>query len=169
MSQKSKLITCKHCGNEIAVSAKTCPHCGGKNKKPIYTKWWFWVITIVFLIGAIGSCGSKDSSSTKKETPTTVAPQSTSIISTKESTPVTVVKETKPTATVEEIKPTATVEVTKPTATIEVTKPKDNVSIEYMNALIKAETYSEIMHMRSQRLKFIVIRCICLNRAFMIS
>ena len=28
-----KLIKCKSCGADIAKSAKTCPHCGAKNKK----------------------------------------------------------------------------------------------------------------------------------------
>ena len=34
--KKSKTTICKHCGAEIATSAKACPKCGGKNKKPIY-------------------------------------------------------------------------------------------------------------------------------------
>ena len=38
MGKKSGLITCKHCGQVIAASAKTCPHCGGKNGKPVYKK-----------------------------------------------------------------------------------------------------------------------------------
>ena len=33
---REKLTTCKSCGEEIAKSAKTCPKCGGKNKKPIF-------------------------------------------------------------------------------------------------------------------------------------
>lgn len=33
MGKKSSLITCKHCGQVIAASAKACPHCGGKNGK----------------------------------------------------------------------------------------------------------------------------------------
>lgn len=28
-----KLINCQTCGQQIAAEAKTCPHCGGKNKK----------------------------------------------------------------------------------------------------------------------------------------
>lgn len=28
----SKLVKCKSCGQEIAKTAKTCPHCGAKNK-----------------------------------------------------------------------------------------------------------------------------------------
>ena len=44
------MTTCKACGQEIAKSAKTCPHCGAKNKKPIFTKWWFWLIIAVIFI-----------------------------------------------------------------------------------------------------------------------
>lgn len=58
---KSKLTTCKACGVEIAKSAKSCPHCGAKNKKPIYKKWWFWVI-IIILLSVIGSAGSGNDS-----------------------------------------------------------------------------------------------------------
>lgn len=36
MAKEPKMVTCKHCGAEIAASAKACPKCGGKNKKPFY-------------------------------------------------------------------------------------------------------------------------------------
>lgn len=55
------LITCKSCGKEIAASAKTCPHCGAKNKKPIQSTWWVWVLGLIIAIGVIG--GGNDSSS----------------------------------------------------------------------------------------------------------
>lgn len=62
--KKNKMITCKHCGQEIAVTAKTCPHCGGKNKKPIFKKWWFWVIIVIVLgIVAMGDSGSDEQAS----------------------------------------------------------------------------------------------------------
>jgi RNA polymerase subunit RPABC4/transcription elongation factor Spt4 len=41
-----KLIFCKACGKEMAKSAKTCPNCGKRNKKP------FW-ITLVVLVGIV--------------------------------------------------------------------------------------------------------------------
>lgn len=56
---KSKMTTCKHCGAEIAASAKVCPQCGGKNKPPIYKRWWFIVIIVLIVLSAIG--GSTDS------------------------------------------------------------------------------------------------------------
>lgn len=44
-----KMIKCHACGKEIASSAKTCPSCGAKQKKPIFKKWWFWVLVIIFI------------------------------------------------------------------------------------------------------------------------
>ncbi|MDR1615957.1 MAG: DUF4352 domain-containing protein [Syntrophomonadaceae bacterium] len=49
----AKMINCKTCQAEITSTAKICPNCGAKNKKPVFKKWWFWVI-IVIAIGAIG-------------------------------------------------------------------------------------------------------------------
>lgn len=53
-----KMTTCKACGSEIAHSAKTCPQCGAKNKKPFYKAVWFWAVVVVILIIAISSGGS---------------------------------------------------------------------------------------------------------------
>lgn len=55
---KSKMTTCKHCGAEIAASAKVCPHCGGKNKPPIYKRWWFIAIIVLIVLSAIGGSSS---------------------------------------------------------------------------------------------------------------
>lgn len=57
-----KMTTCKACGQEIAKSAKACPHCGAKNKKPIFKKWWFWAIVVVLIIsiGTSGNGGDND-------------------------------------------------------------------------------------------------------------
>lgn len=62
---KNKLTTCKACGQEMAKSAKACPHCGAKNKKPIFKKWWFWAIIVVLFIAIISSASNTDN---KKET-----------------------------------------------------------------------------------------------------
>lgn len=45
-----KMIKCHACNKEVASSAKTCPSCGAKLKKPIFKKWWFWVLVILFII-----------------------------------------------------------------------------------------------------------------------
>lgn len=46
----SKLTNCNTCGAEIAKSAKSCPHCGATNKKPIYKRVWFWVLILLAVI-----------------------------------------------------------------------------------------------------------------------
>lgn len=73
---KSKMTTCKHCGAEIAASAKVCPQCGGKNKPPIYKRWWFIAIIVLIVLSAIGGSsssfdGSASSSTTKASASTT--------------------------------------------------------------------------------------------------
>lgn len=64
----SKLVKCKSCGNDIASSAKTCPNCGAKNKKPIYKKVWFWILIVIVVIGIAGAAGGGSSSSKKDGT-----------------------------------------------------------------------------------------------------
>lgn len=56
---KNKMKICKHCGAEIAKSAKVCPVCGGKNPKPIYKRVWFWLLVIIVVFGVFGSSGGK--------------------------------------------------------------------------------------------------------------
>lgn len=65
---KSKMTTCKHCGAEIAASAKVCPQCGGKNKPPIYKRWWFIAIIVLIVLSAIGGSGSGSDSSASSST-----------------------------------------------------------------------------------------------------
>lgn len=69
----SKMIKCKTCGAEIASSAKTCPSCGAKNKKPLYTKWWFWLVILILVVDIFGNDDST------KNTSTTTAPTSTNL------------------------------------------------------------------------------------------
>lgn len=47
-----KLTACQTCGAEIAADAKTCPHCGAKNKvkKPVYKRPWFWILIVAVVI-----------------------------------------------------------------------------------------------------------------------
>lgn len=72
---KSKMTACKHCGAEIAASAKVCPQCGGKNKPPIYKRWWFIAIIVLIVLSAIG--GSSSSSDGSASSSTTKASAST--------------------------------------------------------------------------------------------
>lgn len=69
------MTTCKHCGAEIAASAKVCPQCGGKNKPPIYKRWWFIAIIVLIVLSAIG--GSSSSSDGSASSSTTKASAST--------------------------------------------------------------------------------------------
>lgn len=71
-------MKCKSCGAEFDVNF--CPYCGEKQveddvkenevpvknidiqpkskaKKPIYKKWWFWVIVVLLFFGIVGSLG----------------------------------------------------------------------------------------------------------------
>lgn len=68
---KDKMTTCKHCGQEIAASAKLCPHCGGKNKPPIYKRGWFIALIVLIILYAIGS--SDSSSNTASSTSTSAS------------------------------------------------------------------------------------------------
>ena len=60
----NKMTTCKTCGKEMAKSAKVCPSCGAKNKKPFFTKPWFIAIVALIIIGAIASSGKSKSGNT---------------------------------------------------------------------------------------------------------
>ena len=64
----AKIIKCKTCNAEVASSAKCCPSCGAKNKKPIYKRPWFIVIAFFIIIGAIGSAGDDETNSVNNET-----------------------------------------------------------------------------------------------------
>lgn len=53
-----KLGVCKACGKEIAKKAKTCPHCGAKNKKghPILLS----ILVVFVLVGVFASGGDDE-------------------------------------------------------------------------------------------------------------
>ena len=67
----SKMTKCKSCGGDIASSAKRCPSCGAKNKKPIYKRVWFWILVVVLLIAIFGFIASKVNPSDSIEIETT--------------------------------------------------------------------------------------------------
>lgn len=56
---KKNLTNCKVCGHEVAKSAKVCPNCGAKNKKPFYKRTWFIVLAVLVILSMITS-GGKD-------------------------------------------------------------------------------------------------------------
>lgn len=59
-----KMKQCSTCGRQIAKSARTCPYCGAKQKKPLLARPGFWILIILLIIIAAASCsGSSDSSS----------------------------------------------------------------------------------------------------------
>ena len=66
----SKMINCKNCNAEIAASAKICPSCGAKNKKPMYKKWWFIALVAIAVIAIGANLGSNGDDGTQ----TTSAP-----------------------------------------------------------------------------------------------
>lgn len=67
----AKIIPCKTCGKEIASTAKACPHCGARCKKPFFKKWWFWLIVVLLLLFIGASGGSEDTLAT--DSPAAVA------------------------------------------------------------------------------------------------
>lgn len=115
-----KTKKCKSCGKELPKDAKFCNECGAKFKKPIYTRWWFWVIAVVVFIVIVGAASEGD------ENPGAVRSQPS------ESVPVT--STPKPTETP---KPTPSPTV-KPTVEPTV-KPSENkgVSVESLCSLIE--------------------------------
>ena len=46
---------CKTCGKDMAKNAKHCPNCGAKNKKPVYKRFWVWLIAIIMIIALFGN------------------------------------------------------------------------------------------------------------------
>lgn len=66
----AKMVKCKTCGEEIAKSAKVCPHCGARQKKRVFLGIVLFIIGIsLFSAGINGfntSSTSQNSSDTQK-------------------------------------------------------------------------------------------------------
>lgn len=83
----NKMTNCKVCGAEIAASAKSCPKCGAKNKKPIWKLVGFWVLIVIILLAVIGAMGgssdtnASNHSTNNINTPTTQEPISYTSVS----------------------------------------------------------------------------------------
>ena len=113
----SKMTQCKSCAKEIATSAKSCPGCGAKNKKPIYKRVWFWIIAIIIVIGATGGSGTDDSKETNS-----VNIESEQEVSQNNSENTTAENKSE-------------------------NKVEDNIPTEYKSALRKAKIYADTMNM----------------------
>lgn len=62
-------MTCKNCKGTVDKKAVVCVHCGCKIKKPIYKKWWLWVIIVII---GIAAAGGGENATDVVETPTEV-------------------------------------------------------------------------------------------------
>lgn len=74
---KSTLTNCKTCNGEIAKSAKVCPGCGAKIKKPFYMKWWVWIIAIIIISSIASNSGDKGKNTTPTSTNSSTSNNST--------------------------------------------------------------------------------------------
>ena len=82
----NKMTKCKSCGADIASSAKRCPSCGAKNKKPIYKRVWFWILVVVLLIATADFVASKVNPSDSIEIETTTEEDSNAYVDRSEAT-----------------------------------------------------------------------------------
>lgn len=117
-----KMKQCKICSKEIAANAKTCPSCGGKNKKAVYKRPWFIVIVLFVIIGiAISGGNSEENESSENLVNSGVE------------------------ATVQADN-TGTQSNNTEVQADNIEKP-ESIPTEYKNALKKAKIYSDTMHM----------------------
>lgn len=56
----------------LLQTQRFAPHCGAKNKKPIYKRTWFIVLFVVLLLGAIGGSGEESTPSKNTNANTSV-------------------------------------------------------------------------------------------------
>jgi len=58
-------MICRKCGKEIENGAAVCTYCGVtfKRKKPVYKKWWFWVLMGFATIISVGIISSSEDTS----------------------------------------------------------------------------------------------------------
>ena len=70
----SKEKFCRNCGQKVDKKALVCTSCGVKLKKPLFKKWWIWVIVAV-IITAIG-ISNNTKNNTDKDINTTVTENS---------------------------------------------------------------------------------------------
>jgi RNA polymerase subunit RPABC4/transcription elongation factor Spt4 len=86
-SKSKKMKTCSSCGTEIAKSAKACPQCGAKNKKPIYKRVWFIIFVAIVVIGIASNLGGKQNEGSASTPAPSTTSGSNAATATKEYTP----------------------------------------------------------------------------------
>lgn len=69
MNHQPMTIACPKCGNRTSMLEKHCEHCGcyiskSRRKKPIFKKWWFWLIIAGLVFGALPDDNDKKSEPT---------------------------------------------------------------------------------------------------------
>ena len=84
MAKTPKMTHCKYCGAEIAANAKACPACGGKNKKPIYKRVWFWILIVILLLIIASGAGGKKGKKTGEVSSTGTSTEESSVQETSE-------------------------------------------------------------------------------------
>lgn len=117
-----KMTPCKACGADIAKSAKTCPKCGAQNKPGAFRIILGTFLLIIGILLAIGNISNILDETTEPKTETSVH---------------------------QEVKQeTGSEAITASTKTEQKeVGSEEKIPIEYKNALIKAKSYSDIMHM----------------------
>ena len=123
MGKQPKIRMCKNCNNPLPEKATVCPSCGAKIKKPVYKKWWLWLIVVLIVIGVASSGGTGSEPSVNQP-----------------SSPVT--SEMKDNVTSDDISPVETENVS-----FNEPSESDSIPKEYKSALKKAESYSDMFHM----------------------
>lgn len=68
-AENKNMMFCKYCGATVSKTAKACPHCGGRFKKPAYKRWWFIVIVVVAVLGILGNLGGSGDSTPSEDLP----------------------------------------------------------------------------------------------------
>lgn len=114
-------------------------HTQTHDKKPLWKKWWVWLIAVLLIIGAFGSQGNKTDASNIEYAQSTINADKQNSYD----APASESRENVPSDTNETPQPTA------PTPE-PVAAPEPEVPREFQSALKKAKTYSEMMHMSKQ-------------------
>lgn len=61
-------MKCKKCGQEVDKKAVVCTGCGCKIKKPIFKKWWFWVLILGVIVVAGSTSGGNETANNTEAT-----------------------------------------------------------------------------------------------------